>query len=167
MDIFEAMRGRQSVRAYQPRAVEEEKLQAILEAVRCAPSAGNFQSYEVYVARRPEQIHALTDATFDQKFIAQAPVALVFCMNPSRCEYQPADYFALQDTSIAATQALLAIHALGLATCWVGAFVPEKVAAVLGIPEAHKPVAVMGIGYAAETPERTTRRPLSDFVHEL
>lgn len=167
MDFFETIRGRQSVRAYQPRPVEEAELHTILEAARCAPSAGNYQSFEIYVVRRPEQVRALTDATFDQKFIAQAPVALVFCMNPSRCEYQPADYFALQDTSIAATQALLAIHALGLATCWVGAFAPAKVAAALGIPEAHKPVAIMAIGYAAEDPERTTRRTLTDLVHEL
>lgn len=167
MDYFETIRGRQSVRAYRSGAVEEDKLQAILEAARCAPSAGNFQSFEIYVVRKPEQIRALTDATFDQKFIAQAPVALVFCMNASRCEYQPADYFALQDTSIAATQAMLAIHALGLATCWVGAFVPAKVAGVLGIPEGHQPVAVMGVGYAAETPERTSRRPLQDVVHEV
>ena len=78
MDFFNVVYSRQSVRTYLSRPVEEEKLQAILEAVRQAPSAGNFQAYEVFVARTPAKIQALTDATFDQKFIAQAPAGTRF-----------------------------------------------------------------------------------------
>lgn len=167
MEFFNVVHSRQSVRKYLSRPVEEEKLQAVLEAVRQAPSAGNFQSYEVFVARTPEKIQALTDATFDQKFIAEAPLALVFCVNSARCEYQPADYFAQQDTTIATTFAMLAIAALGLATCWIGAFLPDKVAAAMQLPAGLKPLAILPIGYADEQPERTSRRTLSEFFHEL
>lgn len=167
MDLFELFRKRQSVRAYLPKPVEEEKLQAILEAVRSAPSAGNFQPFEVYVVRKPEQIKALTNATFSQAFIAQAPIALVFCTNSSRCQYDAKDYYSLQDTVIATCFAMLAIKALGLETCWVAAFAPENIAKALGIPAGHVPVAIMPVAYGAETPERTTRRELDDFVHEL
>lgn len=167
MDFSETIQARQSVRAYHPREVEEEKLQAILEAVRTAPTAGNFQAYEVYVLRKREQIEALTQATFEQKFIAQAPLALVFCMNSARCEYQPAEFFALQDTVVATTFAVLAIQTLGLATCWVAAFVAENVAKAIGLPDGHKPVAIVPVAYAAEAPPRTDRRALSEFVHEL
>jgi FMN reductase [NAD(P)H] len=167
MDLFEVFRKRQSVRAYSPKPVEEDKLQAILEAVRSAPSAGNFQPYEIYLIRKPEQIQSLTNATFSQNFIAQAPVALVFCTSSSRCQYDAKDYYALQDTVIATTFAMLAIKALGLETCWVAAFAPENVAKVLGLPAGHVPVAIMPVAYGAETPERTTRRELNEFVHEL
>jgi nitroreductase len=167
MEFFNVVHSRQSVRKYSSRPIEEEKLQAILEAVRQTPSAGNFQAFEVFVARTPEKIQALTNATFDQKFIAQAPLALIFCVDSARCEYQPAECFAQQDTAIATTFAMLAITAVGLATCWIGAFLPEKVAAAMQLPEGLKPLAIVPIGYADETPERTSRRALSEFVHEL
>jgi len=168
MDFFEVIEHRQSVRKYLPRPVEETKLQQILKAVNGAPSAGNFQAYEVYVVRGQERTQALAGMTFDQKFIAEAPVALVFCTHAARCQYEGIqDIMAMQDASVACTFAMLALEALGLATCWVGAFVPAKVAAHLGIPDGQVPMAILPIGYANETPERTTRRELSDLVHEV
>ena len=167
MEFFHTVHQRQSVRKYQQKPIEPEKLQAILDAANRAPSAGNFQAYEIFVVRGAEKIRMLADATFDQKFVAEAPVALIFCANPSRCQYQPPDYFALQDTSIATTFAMMAVTALGLSACWVGAFIPEKVAGAMQLPQELKPVAILPIGYAGETPERTTRREISDLVHEL
>lgn len=167
MEFFEVVQQRQSVRRFEPRAVEEQKLQAILEAANRAPSAGNFQSYEIFVVRAPEDIRRLAKATFDQNFITEAPVALIFCANDARCQYQPPDLFALEDTTIATTLAMMTATALGLATCWIGAFAPAKVSASMQLPVGLKPVAILPIGYAAEIPERTTRRPLADLVHEL
>ena len=167
MNFSETIQTRQSVRAYLPREVEEEKLQAILQAVRTAPTAGNFQAYEIYVARKRERIEALTGATFEQKFLAQAPLALVFCANSARCEYQGPEYYALQDTVIATTYAMLAAQDQGLVTCWVAAFLPEKVSQAVGLPAGHKPIAILAVAYPAETPPRTPRRELNEFVHEL
>jgi nitroreductase len=167
MQFSDVVQNRQSIRKYLPRLVEEHKLKAILEVVRRAPSAWNFQAFEIFVATTPEKIRALTDATFDQKFIAQAPLALIFCVDSARCQYQPAEYFAQQDTAIATTFAMLAITDLGLATCWIGAFIPEKVAAAMQIPAGLRPLAILPIGYPDEVPERTTRRDLSEFVREL
>jgi nitroreductase len=167
MDFFALIHARQSVRAYQPRPVEAEKLAAMLEAANRAPSAGNYQSFEIYVASQPKQIEALTAATFDQKFMRGAPLCLVFCMTPARCQYQPPEVFAMQDTSIACTFAMLAATELGLASCWVGAFIPEKLAQAVGISEGAKPVAVLAVGYAAETPERTPRRSIEEMAHQL
>ena len=167
MDFFSLIQARQSVRAYQPRLVEAEKITALLEAANRAPSAGNFQSFEIYVTTDSKQIEKLTAATFDQKFMSGAPLCLIFCMNAARCEYQPAELFALQDTSIACTFSMLAATELGLSSCWVGAFIPEKLAEAVGIPKEHKPVAVLAIGYAAETPERTSRRKIEEVAHQL
>ena len=167
MNFFELIHARQSVRAYQPKPVEPEKLRAILEAANRAPTAGNFQAFEIYVVEDEKQRETLTKATFGQDFVGKAPVSLVFCMNPGRCEYQPPELFAMQDTSIACAFAMLAVTELGLGACWVGAFIPATVTNALGLPKNLTPVAVLSIGYPAEEPERTPRRDLSDLVHRL
>ena len=82
-------------------------------------------------------------------------MALVVCTHAARCEYDPKEHWALQDASIAATLAHLAIVDLGLATCWVGAFLPGKVAAVIGAAKGHVPLAMLPIGYADEVPQET------------
>lgn len=167
MHFPELIQNRQSVRKYSPRPVELEKITRILEAANRAPSAGNYQAFEIYVVRTPELLKTLTAATWDQKFIGEAQVALVICQNASRCQYPGADIFSLEDATIATTFAMLAITDLGLATCWIGAFAPDAVANALNLPDGHKPMAILPIGYAAEIPERTSRRTLNDLVHEF
>lgn len=167
MHFPELIRNRQSIRKYSPQPVEPEKITRILEAANRAPSAGNYQAFEIYVVRTPELLKALTAATWDQKFIAEAQIALVICQNASRCQYPDADIFSLEDATIATTFAMLAITDLGLATCWIGAFAPDAVAKAISLPVGHKPMAILPIGYAGETPERTTRRALNDLAHEL
>ncbi len=164
MDFFELIQRRQSVRAYQRGTVTEALLSKILEAVRTAPSAGNFQAYEVYVVE-PTRLAELTAATFEQKFLAEADLALVFCANPRRCEYQPPERWAMQDATIATTFAVLAIEALGLATCWIGAFQPEKVREIIAAPAGFEPISIVPVAAAGEHPERTPRRALAEFVH--
>ncbi len=165
MDFFEVVQKRQSIRKWQSTPVEREKLQYILETVNRAPSAGNFQSFEVYVVQAAEGRKQIADATWDQGYIANAPVLLTFCSHPARCQYGPEPY-PLEDTSIACTFAMLAVTALGLGAVWIGAFDPNKVAATMNLPQGQIPVAILALGYADETPERTTRRELTDLVHE-
>ena len=171
MEFFEVLKARHSIRAFQARGVEEEKLQSILDAVNGAPSAGNLQSYEVYLSRGAEGAAALALATFHQDFVAQAPVVLVFCTHAARSAVQygerGAQMYSLQDATIACTLAMLTATALGLATVWIGAFNPEAVSKVIGAPVEHVPVAVLPVGYAGQEPELTTRRPLGELVHEL
>ena len=62
---------------------------------------------------------------------------------------------------------MLEVTELGLASCWIGAFIPEKLAQTLALPEGIKPVAVLAVGYPAENPERTSRRNLEEVVHKL
>lgn len=166
MDFFEIIEKRQSVRKYSAQAVEPAKLNTILEAANRAPSAGNFQAYEIYVVSGEARVQALTAATYDQKFVAEAPVSLVFCTNAARCEYPGAETFALEDATIACTFAMLATTALGLSTCWIGAFRPDAVAQVIGCDKGIVPIAILPIAYPDETPERTTRRELSGLVHQ-
>jgi nitroreductase len=165
MEFMKLLQGRQSVRRFLGTPVAPELVAQILEAVRTAPSAGNFQSYEIYLVSGTARMQALAAATFNHEWIAQAPMAMVVCTNAARCEYDGKEHWALQDASVAATLAHLAIVDLGLATCWVGAFLPAKVADVIGVVDGHVPMAVLPFGYADEVPEQSKRRALAEFVH--
>jgi nitroreductase len=167
MEFFELIHQRQSIRKWQDKPIDSTTLNGILEAVRLAPSAGNFQSYEVYVANSAEQRQKLAAATWDQGFIADAPVILAFCSHAARCEYPGAETYALEDTTIACTFAMLSVTELGLGAVWIGAFDPKRMADVLSLPPGQVPVALLPIGYANESSERTSRRKLTEFVHEL
>lgn len=171
MDLFETIQARQSVRAYHPQEVEAEKLDAILSAANQAPSAGNLQAYEIYLTRDPSVKQALAKAAWNQDFLALAPVVLIFCTHSARSAQKYGDrgrqLYTLQDATIAVTYAQLAATALGLATCWVGAFDDQRVARAIYLPPGQHPVAILPIGYAAETPRRTSRRSLANLVHPI
>lgn len=170
MEFFEVVRRRRSTRAYAARPVEADKLDKILEAANAAPSAGNLQAYEIYRVTDRERKRALAKAAWDQTFVV-APELLVFCAHPARSapryRQRGEKLYAVQDATIACTFAMLAATAQGLATVWVGAFNDDAVRRALGAPAGHVPVAMLPIGYAAETPELTLRRPLEDLVHEV
>ncbi len=171
MDFFEVLAGRHSVRAYTDQPVPPEKVGAILDAINRAPSAGNRQAFEVYLIRGAEQRRALAKAADDQDFLAQAAVVLVFCTHPAlnidRYGQRGAGLYCIQDATIACCFAMLAAAALGLATVWVGAFNEEEVRRVICALEEQRPVAILPIGYAAETPEIRPRRRLEALVHEV
>ena len=171
MNFFELVRARQSVRMYLNKPLEEDKLQQILKAANDAPSAGNLQSYEIYVVRERQHKLALARAAMDQFFIAAVPVALVFCAHSSRASAKYGErgkrLYSVQDATIACTFAMLAIVSQGLGTVWVGAFDEEGVRKVIGVTEELVPVSILPVGYPAEAPEKTSRRRLDDLVHEV
>lgn len=171
MDFLDVLKTRHSIRAFAATPVENEKLEAILNAANVAPSAGNLQSYEIYLARQASHGPALAGATLNQSFVAQAPIALIFCAHSARAVEKfgehGAELYSMQDATIACTFAMLAATALDLATVWIGAFDAEKVRVVLGAAEGIVPVAILPIGYPAEEPQLTTRRPLDELVHEI
>jgi len=170
MDLFETIRARQSVRAYQTKEIEPDKLNAILSAANQSPSAGNLQAYQIILLREKSLVLKLSKATYNQDFMTQAPVVLVFCADAERsgAKYGPAGerLFCVQDATIATAYAQLAATALGLATCWIGAFDEQKVAGVLGLKPGFRPVAILPVGWPAESPERTPRRALEELVLE-
>ncbi len=168
MQFFDVIQRRRSVRAFDSRAVRAEALDKVLQAVLLAPSAGGLQAYEIVAVERAELKSALAAAALDQDFIAQAPVVLVFLADVRRSEskygQRGATLFCIQDATIAAAYAQLAAAALGLASCWVGAFDQDRVAKVIEAPVAMRPVAILPVGFPAESPTRPPRRPLLDLV---
>lgn len=168
MEFFDIITRRRSVRAYSSKPVEEEKLNRIIQAANIAPSAGNLQAYQVHVFRKQDKKEALAKAAFDQAFLIQAPICLVFSADPSRSapKYgkRGTELYSVQDATIAGTFAMLAAVDLGLATVWVGAFDEEKVQNVVG-EKSLKPVAMFALGYPAEEPEASPRRAIEEIFH--
>jgi nitroreductase len=168
MDFLELIRKRHSIRAYSPVAVEEEKLDIIMEAASSAPSAGNLQAYEVFVVKGERKKRELAKAAQDQDFIIAAPICLVFFASPHRSSakygHRGETLYCMQDATIAATFAMLAAVDLGLCTVWLGAFDDREVAKVCSV-ESLRPVAILPVGYPAEEPEATPRRAVKDVFH--
>jgi len=168
MEFAELVEERRSIRAFEEREVEPAKLDDILHAASRAPSAGNLQAFRVAVARGPSLRRRLAQAARDQDFVAQAPVVLVFLADPSASAVKygrrGAALYAVQDATIACAYAQLGACNAGLGSCWVGAFRENQVRAALGVGQELRPVALLPMGYSAEIPEVTSRRPLSETV---
>ncbi|MGM0413466.1 MAG: nitroreductase family protein [Pseudomonadota bacterium] len=168
-DFFETVRHRHSIRRFRKeREVEPEKLHAILEAAASAPSAGDIQPWRIEVIQDDGLRSALDAAAPGESFIGDAPVSLVFLAEPARsaAEYgqRGADLYAIQDTTIAAAYAQLAVVAAGMGSTWVGHFDEAAVRSALGTGEELVPLTILCVGYPAEVPEPTPRRPLEELV---
>jgi len=168
-NFFATVRNRHSIRKYQPdMPIEPEKLHAILEMACAAPSAGDLQSYRIIVVTKPEQRLALSHAAQEQKFISEAPVCLIFCTDAERSIQQFGErgkmLYTIQDATISAAYAQLAVVAAGLGSTWIGHFDEKKVTEIAELPENIVPVALLSLGYPAEIPEPTSRRPMEEVI---
>jgi len=168
MDYFETVKARHSIRAFESRPVEDEKLRRIIETVNLAPSAGDLQAYEVVVVKDARRKKQLADDALGQGFVAEAPVCLVFLACPERSSRKygrrGSELYCIQDTTIAASYAQLAATALGLASTWVGAFNEDAAAKTVKAPASKRPIIILPIGYPAETPDITPRRAIREIV---
>ncbi len=166
-EFFEVIRKRRSIRKYSEKDVEDEKINIILEHAILCQTAGNLQSYVIFVVRNKEVKHALAKAALSQMFIAQAPLVFVVCadQNKAASVYGMRGYelYAINDASIVATYIELIACALGLGTCWVGAFDENEVRKILSLPQGVKPVAIIPCGYPAEKPKMPRKR--KDMIH--
>lgn len=161
--MIQAIKERRSIRRYQNRAVEDEILTALMEAVRLAPSGNNRQDWRFIVVKDREQVARVASAA-GQSFLATAPVIVAgVALNPDRVMRCGVPAYAV-DLTIAMTNLTLAAVAHGLGTCWVGSFIQEKVKRVLNIPEEYKIVELMTLGYPAESPAFRGRKPLDEVV---
>ncbi|MHC4617793.1 MAG: nitroreductase family protein [Planctomycetota bacterium] len=163
MTLIQAIRNRYSCRAYHDRPIEHEKLDAIFEAARLAPSAKNLQDWRFVVATDKDTRRRLAEAANNQMFLENAGAVIVACSNSDhvmRCG-QPV---APIDVAIALEHIALQAAELGLATCWIGSFFPEKVRAILGIPDHIAVIELMALGYPADRPKEPRRLPIQKIL---
>ncbi|MDZ7378300.1 MAG: nitroreductase family protein [candidate division KSB1 bacterium] len=165
MEFSQLVRARYSVRAYKSVPVEEEKLAAILEAARLAPTAANRQPFAVVVVKtreREEELHRIYKAPW----FTQAPLVIAMCTVPDKAwTRRDGKNYADVDATIAMDHLVLAAADLGLGTCWVAAFDPVAAREVLRLPEGVEPLAFTPLGYPDDRPGPKSRKPLSELVH--
>ncbi len=172
MDFWQVIESRRSIRRFDPAAdVPPEMVERLLSAAILTENAGNRQPWHFYVVRDPELRQGLVAAAHGQGFISQAPVAIVVCadaeQSAGRYGQRGRELYCLQDTAAAVDHILLAAVALGLGSCWVGAFDEGEAARVLDLPDHHRPVAILPIGKPAEAPARRPRQPLKEVATYL
>jgi nitroreductase len=164
VDLFDAIKGRRSVRRFKPTPIPKKLLDKVLEAASLAPSAGNLQSWEFVVVDDETARIELSRAALGQSFVAEAPVSIVVCANQNRSSTRYGrrgrELYSICDASAATENLLLAAYGLGLGSCWVGAFDEELVSKVLELPSGVKPIAIVPIGFPGEAPPPTPRDPL-------
>ncbi|MFL6380304.1 MAG: nitroreductase family protein, partial [Nitrososphaeraceae archaeon] len=165
-NIFNIMLSRRSQRKFENKEVEDSKVEMILAAADTAPTAGGFQGFEVYHVKNPETKLKLIDAANKQPYV-NAPIVLVFCMNPERVKMNfPPNIlkkFSLQDATLAAAYSQLAAHALGLSSVWIGMIDEEKVMAILGTQ--YTPSSILCLGYPKKILQPKPKRNLIGLIH--
>jgi nitroreductase len=164
MDVFEAIKGRRSIRSYKNREIEEEKLQKVLEAARLAPSASNRQEWRFVVVRDPDKRAKLTGMTYGQRWVGEAPAIIVACATEGKSVMTCGQLTHTVNVSIACALLMLEAHEQGLGTCWLGTFNEGGVKKLLGIPNHMRVVTVMPIGYQNEAPLPRPRKAFDEVV---
>ena len=144
MEVFEALKMRRSVRAYQETPVPKEALERILEAGRIAPSASNRQPWHFIVVTDSQKRKTISRGPY-AKFVTESPVLIVGCGDT-----EASPNWHIVDVSIALENMVLAATAEGLGTCWIGGFIEDEVRQLLEIPENFKIVALLSVGYPRE-----------------
>lgn len=167
MEFKEVVRNRYSCKKYSDRQVEPEKLTAILEAGRLAPTAKNLQEQHVYVLQSAEALAGI-DAATPCRY--GAPTVLVVAFDKNNVFTYPGGKrdSGVEDAAIVATHLMLAAADEGVDSCWLNFFDPDKLASALGLPENEEILMLLDLGYAAEgagpLPNHTNRKELHETV---
>ena len=152
--VIDNIMTRTSIRAYQDKPVEDEKVQQLLKAGMAAPTAVNKQPWCFIVVKKRELLQQLADSLPYAKMLTQAPLAIVVCGDLTKA--LPEEGYWTQDTSAATENILLAAHGLGLGAVWTGVY-PRRdrvkaVTEILRLPGNIIPLNVIPVGYPAESP---------------
>jgi nitroreductase len=164
MEFRELIQRRYSVRGYKPDAVEEDKLQQVLEAARMAPTADNRQPFRLIVIHTQGR-EAELRRIYSRAWFVQAPLVICACGIPSQnWVRRDGKNYNDVDVAIAMDHLILAAADLGLGTCWIAAFDPNAAREVLGLPDDVEPIAFTPLGHPAAGPGFKNRKDLSDLV---
>ena len=167
MDFIEIAKKRYSVRSYQDKKVEEEKLQKILEAAHVAPTAANLQPARLIAVQSREGLGKSGKGAN----LYGAPLAIIVCADHSKAWVRPYDKKQTGDidASILTDHMMLQATELGLGSVWICYFKPDVIRKEFGLPDHLEPVNILAVGYSDEEaadPERhsQTRIPVDELV---
>jgi nitroreductase len=164
---LELIFGRRSIRVFRPGDVPDTALRTLLEAAMAAPSAVAKDPWHFVVVRQRETLSRLAGVLSNGAMLEGAPLAIAVCGDIEVAHDRQLSYL-LQDCAAAVENLLLAAHGVGLGACWLGVHPREErighLRAILGLPAAVVPVAVLALGWPGETKEPRSRYQ-ADRVH--
>ncbi len=158
MEVEEAIKARRSVRKYEKRPIPDDVLSSLLEAARLAPSSNNKQRWSMVVVADDPTKQRLVPASGNQKFVGECSAYIVAVCDPG------ASYSSM-DIAIALDHLSLRAVELGLGTCWIGFFEPDKIRDVLGIPSDREIPICMTVGYPSVVPAARNRKRSEELFH--
>ncbi len=164
MDVSQAIKSRRSIRLYQEKEIEKEKLDKVLEAARLAPSANNRQEWKFIVVKDKDTRERVANAASGQTFIGQAPIVIVACATESQSIMTCGQPRYTVDVSIAMSFMILQAQEVGLGTCWIGAFNESSVKGILGIPDDIRVVGITPLGYPSQGTAARPRKEIEQII---
>lgn len=179
--VIEQLKKRKSVRVFTDREITKEEVSAILEASVNAPTAGNQQLYTIINVTDPSLKEELSKSCDNQPFIATAPLVLVFCADCRKWYNAFAEYdcnprnpgvgdlmLAVSDANIAAQNAVVAAHSLGIGSCYIGDIMEnaEKQRSLLSLPPYVFPAAMLVFGYPTQS-QLQRKKPIRAEIHHI
>lgn len=171
MNVFKAIKKRRSIRKFdQSKRITDEQVEKLLEAAQWAPSAGNLQSYFLYVVRNRKLKDQLAKAANDQEHVSQASVVFVVCADLKEASYygeRGINLYAIQDATIATQNICLMVTELGLGAVWVGILDEKRASQILNIPNHIRPISLLPVGYPAETPTPPQRKSIKQISKRI
>ncbi|MGE5390266.1 MAG: nitroreductase family protein [Deltaproteobacteria bacterium] len=164
MEFLETVKSRYSVRGYETRPVEPEKLQAILEAARIAPTASNRQAFKIIVIDTTANRDKLK-VIYGREWFTEAPLVIGVCSLPQETWVRgDGKNYSDVDAAIIMDHIVLAATALGLGTCWVAAFDARAAREFLELDDSWEPVVFTPLGYRRAGNPNRLKKPLEDLV---
>lgn len=155
--VLDNIATRTSIRDYEARPVEKEKIEKMLRAAMAAPTAMNKQPWHFVVVDQRNVLDALAGANPYAKMLKKAPLAIVVCGNTNKMIEGGGRDFWIQDASAATENLLLAAHAMGLGAVWTGAYPSEErcisISKVLSLSDNLIPLNMIVVGYPSEHPQ--------------
>jgi len=173
LTLDELISKRYSVRSYDSRAVEKEKIEAILQAARLAPSACNAQPWRFIVIDQKELkekfIEQCMGVTVPNTWAKSAPVIIVAASQLQLLTHKVGELiqgvnYHLIDIGIALEHCALKATELELGTCYIGWFKADKIKKLLNLPKNWKPECLLTLGYSLDKPRESIRKPLEEIV---
>lgn len=173
--VIDVIKERRSIRKYDTREVPGDVVNNLLETLRWTPSWANTQCWEVIWVKDKESKEKLAEASYKgnpaNKAIGDAPVLLALCAKLNTSGFYKGevttkfgDWFMF-DLGLATQTLCLSAQSIGLGTVVIGLFNHDKAKEILAVPEGYEIVALIPLGYPAQTPSAPKRKEVSDFLH--
>jgi nitroreductase len=162
LDVFEAIKGRRSIRQFTDEPIGKDALEKLLDAAKWAPTASNQQRWRFVVVTSPsvkDLVRKFTPGIF-----AMPAAFIVLCVEKALDAHPLAEVTYLADCAIAAQNIMLAAYGMGIGTCVVLSYAKVAIAEILNIPEGIEPLLVLTLGYPAEAPEPPPRLELNQIA---